>query len=119
VVLILFATSVSLARAAFGGDFSISEVTLGITWELFGSVLVGGLLGLILLVYLERVGREIVVFIIGLCFALAEGGARLHLSPLLMSLAAGGLLANVSEKGAAALHTAIQRAGLPIFALFF
>jgi Kef-type K+ transport system membrane component KefB len=119
VVLVLFAASVSMARAAFGGAFSLSEVMLTISWELFGSVLVGALLGLILLVYLERVGKEVVVFIIGLCFALAEGGGRLHLSPLLMSLAAGGLLANLSEKSAAVLHTAIQRAGLPVFALFF
>lgn len=119
VVLILFAASVSLARAAFGGEFSPSEVLMSISWELFGSVVVGGLLGLILLVYLERVGKEVVVFLVGLCFATAEGGARLHLSPLLMSLAAGGLLANLSEKSAAMLHGAIQRAGLPIFALFF
>lgn len=119
VVLVFFAASVSLARAAFGGEFAPSEVLMSISWELFGSVVVGALLGLILLVYLERVGKEVVVFLVGLCFATAEGGARLHLSPLLMSLSAGALLANLSEKSAGMLHSAIQRAGLPIFALFF
>ena len=119
VVLILFAAAVSLARAAFGGEFSPGAVALNIGWELFGSVLVGFLLGLILLVYLERVGKELTVFLLGLCFATAEGGTRLHLSPLLMSLAAGGLLANLSPNTAGRLHVVMQRAGLPVFALFF
>ena len=63
--------------------------------------------------------RELPLFLVGLCFASAEGGARLHLSPLLVSLAAGALIANLDEREGQRIHHAIQQAGLPVFALFF
>ncbi|RKG70919.1 cation:proton antiporter domain-containing protein, partial [Corallococcus terminator] len=69
--------------------------------------------------YMRGVNRELPLFIVGLSFAAAEGGARLHLSPLLVSLAAGALIANLDEREGRRIHHAIQQAGLPVFALFF
>jgi len=65
------------------------------------------------------VKQELPLFLVGLSFAAAEGGARLHLSPLLVSLAAGALIANLDERAGERIHHAIQQAGLPVFALFF
>jgi Kef-type K+ transport system membrane component KefB len=80
---------------------------------------VGALLAVALLIYMRRVNRELPLFLVGLCFAAAEGGARMHLSPLLVSLAAGALIANLDEREGQRIHHAIQQAGLPVFALFF
>ncbi|RYZ38088.1 MAG: transporter, partial [Myxococcaceae bacterium] len=88
-------------------------------WELFGSVAVGCLLAVAMLLYMRGVNRELPLFLVGLSFAAAEGGARLHLSPLLVSLAAGALIANLDEREGRRIHQAIQQAGLPVFALFF
>ncbi|RKG99234.1 transporter, partial [Corallococcus sp. CA053C] len=88
-------------------------------WELFGSVAVGCLLAMVMLLYMRGVNRELPLFLVGLTFAAAEGGARLHLSPLLVSLAAGALIANLDEREGRRIHLAIQQAGLPVFALFF
>ncbi|NTX58792.1 cation:proton antiporter, partial [Myxococcus sp. CA039A] len=83
------------------------------------SVVVGGLLAVAMLVYMRGVKQELPLFLVGLSFAAAEGGTRLHLSPLLVSLAAGALIANLDEREGERIHHAIQRAGLPVFALFF
>ncbi|MCY1078067.1 cation:proton antiporter [Archangium lansingense] len=119
VVMVGFALAAGLTRASFGGGLDVGGLLGGVGWELFGSVLVGGVLALLLLVYMRRVKRELPLFLVGLCFVSAEAGARLHLSPLLISLAAGALIANLDEREGERIHHAIQKAGLPIFALFF
>jgi Kef-type K+ transport system membrane component KefB len=73
----------------------------------------------VVLVYMRRVKEELPLFLVGLCFASAEAGAHLHLSPLLVALSAGGIVANLDERSGERLHQAIQRASLPVFALFF
>lgn len=119
IVLILFAIAVGAAKASFGGGFDPGELLGGVGWELFGSILVGGLLGLAMLVYLRKVRRELPLFIVAVCFVSAEFGMQMHLSPLLVSLAAGAAIANLDEPQAHKLHQGAQYAGLPVFALFF
>jgi Kef-type K+ transport system membrane component KefB len=118
-VLVAFALFVGFTRASFGGGFELRELLGGVGWELFGSLLFGALLGMATIVYLRRVGREVPLFITMLCFLSAEAGMVLHLSPLLLSLAAGALIANLDEREGHRLNRAIQQAGLPVFALFF
>ena len=118
-VLVVFAVSAGLVRASQGGAMDLGGLAAGIGWELFGSMVIGALLGVGTIVYLRKVGREVPVFISALCFAAAEGGAKLHLSPLLLSLAAGAVVANLDPRSGHRLHEAVQKAGLPVFALFF
>lgn len=119
VVLVLFALCAGLTRASLGQGLALGELLGGVGWELFGSVGLGALLGALVLIYLRRVGRELPLFLVGLAVASAETGVRLHLSPLLICLAAGALIANASPEDGARLHRGIERAGLPVFALFF
>jgi Kef-type K+ transport system membrane component KefB len=118
-VLIVFALAAGFTRAAFGGGLDVAGLLGGIGWELFGSMIFGAVLGVVTLVYLRKVRTEVPLFIVALCFVSAEAGMGLHLSPLLLSLAAGALIANLDEREAHKLHDAIQTAGLPVFALFF
>ncbi|MFL5348222.1 MAG: cation:proton antiporter [Hyalangium sp.] len=118
-VMVAFAVAAGLTRASFGGGFDLGGLVGGVGWELFGSVLVGALLAMAMLLYLRRVNRELPLFLVGLCFAAAEGGARLHLSPLLVALSAGALIANLDERESQRIHHAVQLAALPVFALFF
>ncbi|SEK75198.1 Kef-type K+ transport system, membrane component KefB [Stigmatella aurantiaca] len=118
-VMVAFALAAGVTRASFGGGFDIGGLLSGVGWELFGSVAVGAVLALGMLVYMRRVNRELPLFLVGICFAAAEGGAQLHLSPLLVALAAGALIANLDERQSRNIHHAIQFAGLPVFALFF
>ncbi|WNG17692.1 cation:proton antiporter [Cystobacter fuscus] len=119
VVMVGFAVAAGLARASFGGGLDVGGLLTGVGWELFGSMAVGAVLALCLLLYMRQVKRELPLFLVGLCFASAEAGARLHLSPLMVSLSAGALIVNLDPREGERIHHAIQRAGLPIFALFF
>jgi len=119
VVMIAFAVAAAIARGAFGGQVTVGVLAGGIGWELFGSVFFGAAIGMGVLLYLKRVGREVPLVITGLSFALAEAGLHLELSPLLLSLAAGAVIANLDEHVARRLHHAIAQVALPVFALFF
>jgi Kef-type K+ transport system membrane component KefB len=119
VVLIAFALAAGVARASFGGGLHLAELLGGVGWELFGSLLVGAILGVLTLIYLRKVKKELPLFITALCFVSAEAGGGMHLSPLLLSLATGALIANLDEREGHQLHKAIQYASLPVFALFF
>ncbi|WIG97399.1 cation:proton antiporter [Myxococcus sp. SDU36] len=118
-VMVAFALAAGLTKASFGGGLDVTELVGGVGWELFGSVVVGLVLAVGMLIYMRGVKQELPLFLVGLCFAAAEGGTRLHLSPLLVSLAAGALIANLDEHAGERIHSAIQQAGLPVFALFF
>ncbi|AKF81623.1 Kef-type K+ transport system, membrane component KefB [Myxococcus fulvus] len=118
-VMVAFALAAGVTRASFGGGLDVTGLLSGVGWELFGSVVVGGVLAVVMLLYMRGVKQELPLFLVGLSFAAAEGGTRLHLSPLLVSLAAGALIANLDEREGERIHHAIQRAGLPVFALFF
>lgn len=119
VVLVMFALSVGIARATLGGEMSIGLLFGGVGWEIFGSLALGVALGIGVLAYLKRVGRELPLFISAVCFVAAELGVGLHLSPLLIALAAGALIANLDPGQSNRMHGAIEHAGLPVFALFF
>ncbi|HET9451274.1 MAG TPA: cation:proton antiporter, partial [Aggregicoccus sp.] len=118
-VMVAFAIAAGVTRASFGAGFDVMGLLGGVGWELFGSVGFGVVLALVLLVYMRRVKEELPLFIVGMCFVSAEAGAQLHLSPLLVALSAGCLIANLDERSGERLHQAIQRASLPVFALFF
>jgi Kef-type K+ transport system membrane component KefB len=119
VVLVLFAVLAGVTRAAFGAGFDPTVLLRGVGWELFGSLALGLGLGVAMLVYLRKVRLELPLFITAVCFVSAEAGLQLHLSPLLLALAAGAAIANLDEPQAHKLHDAAQYAGLPVFALFF
>lgn len=118
-VMVAFAVAVGVTRASFGGGMDVGELLGGVGWELFGSVAVGALLAVVMLIYMRRVQKELPLFLVALSFASAEAGGRLHLSPLIVALTAGALIVNLDEREGTRIHHAIQRAELPVFALFF
>jgi Kef-type K+ transport system membrane component KefB len=118
-VLITFALAAGLTRASLGGSLELGALVGGVFTELFGSIFFGAVLGLGTLLYLRQVRREVPLFIVALCFLSAEAGVRLHLSPLLIALAAGTLIGNGDEREGERLNHATQQASLPVFALFF
>lgn len=119
IVLLAFAIAAGATKAAFGDGFDPAGLLRGVGWELFGSILFGGILGIGMLLYLRKWSLEIPLFITLACVVSAEAGMGLHLSPLLLCLAAGALIANLDERQSHTLHEAVQYAGLPVFALFF
>jgi Kef-type K+ transport system membrane component KefB len=120
-IIFSFAAVNALANSVFG---SVTATTSGgaateLVIHIFGSLIVGSVLGMIFAFYLKKVNQRVALFIFGVCFLSAEAGVRLHLDPLLMCLAAGLFLENLTDiQGAQLIHD-IESASMPVFAVFF
>jgi Kef-type K+ transport system membrane component KefB len=101
VVILCFAIASSIATALLGGQAKPLE-TLGLlTWEILGSLVTGVLIGVVM------VG-----------FVIAEVGQRIHFDPLLVALAAGIFVRNLTHFGDR-LHDDIEASSLPVYVAFF
>lgn len=118
VVIVLFALASSVTTAVLSGSMDIEATLRGLSWELFGSLVVGTLIGVLLAVYKRIVRANVDLFVLVVCFLAAEIGRRLHLDPLLLMLAAGIFVENVARSGHA-LRKGFEDASLPVYILFF
>jgi Kef-type K+ transport system membrane component KefB len=118
VVIVLFAITSSVAKAAFGGEGALGSAIGMLAWKVFGSAAVGALIGALIGAFLRRIQGGAALFILTACVIVAEVGARLELDPLLTLLIAGLLVRNVTRQHEA-LADAIGASALPVYALFF
>lgn len=87
--------------------------------HIFGSIFVGALLGLLLAIYVRTVGVRSGLFMFAMLFIIAEAGRPLHLNPLLVGLAAGLFLENLTPIGGEQVAREAKPVSLPTFAIFF
>ncbi len=122
VVAITFAFSDSAVRGVFpdlGGGGEGGSVFGALAVHILGSIVVGVGVGAVFALYMRRVGLRIGLFIFAVCFVVAEAGTSLHLDPLLVFLAAGIFLENVSPVSGHEVIHQIEAAAMPTFAVFF
>lgn len=117
-VVFSFAAVSALASATFGLGAASGGVS-ALMVHIFGSIAVGIALGIVFWLYLKRIGQRIALFVFAICFFAAEVGARLHLDPLLMCLAAGLFIENFTDIEGQKLIHELHIASVPVFALFF
>lgn len=118
VVILCFALASTFAKITFGLGADVIEVAARLSWEIFGSVAAGLVIGQLLAVYLRKVQGGAGLFILAVAFVMAEVGQRLHFDPLIIALAAGMLVRNATRVGER-LHGEIESASLPVYVLFF
>ncbi len=125
VVILLFAVLSTLAKSTFGGgagtDDGTSDVWLTIgnlAWEILGSMVVGVLVGVLFQLYVSFIAEGGALFILTVSFAVAEVGQRLALDPLLVALAAGMYVRNVTT-GGDRVQKLIEATALPVYVVFF
>lgn len=118
VVIVFFALASASAKSVLGGDADVLRTIRELGWELFGSLGIGVVVGVLLAIYLRKVQGSAALFILVVCFGVAEIGSRLHLDPLLVALAAGVLVRNVTELGDRLVRE-IEGAALPVYVVFF
>ncbi len=119
-VIVLFSFVMTLADVILGGKaISAGDLakTLGI--EIGGSIGIGVLLGWGLALCARNFWRQMPLIVMGFCFFMAHLGADFHLDTLLMGLAAGFFVENISRRGARELIAGIERCSLPLYCLFF
>jgi Kef-type K+ transport system membrane component KefB len=118
VVILMFAVVSSLAQGAFGAQTDILETAKKLFWELFGSMGIGVVVGALIAAYLRRIKTSGALFVVAVAFVVAEVGMRMHLDPLILALAAGMFIRNMTPFGER-LHREIEQASLPVYVAFF
>ncbi len=127
----LFAVALSFMEATLlrGGAFDY-RFFLGVGSEVLLSVIIGVVVGKGVVLYLQKVKVELIVFILGTAFLVTKAShwfahlldnqfdIRFHLEPMLICLTAGFFIQNRSKTGPTFLKV-IERSSLPIFAVFF
>jgi len=118
-VIVLFAIVSSVCQSVLAGGVDVGEAAAGVSWELFGSLAIGTLIGGILALWMRIIGdRGLDLFVLATCLVVAEIARRVHLDPLLVMLAAGMFVENVAHSGHR-LRKAFEDASLPVYILFF
>lgn len=118
-VILCFSLAAAGAGAAIAGDVDVPATAAKVAWEVLGSIGFGAAVGALLGAFLRGVGSGAAMFAVLLCVVVAEIGARIHLDPLVVMLAAGIYLQNFSRADAGALLHGFESAQLPVFLVFF
>jgi Kef-type K+ transport system membrane component KefB len=86
---------------------------------IFGSAGIGCFTGMMLGLFIRKVEGGHALFATMMCIVIAEVSVPLHLDPLIVMLAAGLYLENVSDADAHKLIDGFEAASLPVYLVFF
>lgn len=119
VLILAFALAMQFAR----WTLTSAEAGIGLgallSWEIFGSLAFGGIVGALFAFYLRFVGRELTLVLLGVCALLAIVTPALHFELILAALAAGLVVENLAPPEGDELRVAIERSALPVLIVFF
>jgi len=119
VILLLF-TWVNVMAHAWIEDSPIDLHLLGeVGLEIFVSLGVGILLGVLLGFYMRRVGLYLPLVVLALALVSVEMAAAFHLEHLLICMAAGFVLRNLFSGEAEAFIEALELSSPPVYIVFF
>jgi len=119
IVILLLALSLTISIILLNPS---SKIELGIFtalgFELLLSVIMGGIFGALLIVYLKYIGNEIFLFLLAFIVLASQLSIIMHLETLIVFVAAGFVVQNYSKFGEK-FHHPLQKLSLPIFITFF
>ncbi len=118
-VVLSFSGALALARVLAPPSGNAGVGVLTVFWEIGGAILVGAALGAIVAMYLRFIRRELFIFAILVAFFGAEIASVMHVETLLTLLVAGFVAENWGGGEGEQLRHAMERAGAPIFVVFF
>jgi Kef-type K+ transport system membrane component KefB len=119
VVVIVLAAAITLATPLLEPGATLSLQAFGeLGHELLGSVAIGTTLGLGLALYLRFVGKQVMLLLVALGLVFTHLFTWLRFDWLLIFIAAGFVVQNLSRQGPRFLH-AIERTGEVVYVIFF
>ncbi|MFW6057498.1 MAG: hypothetical protein ACOC9W_01450, partial [Persicimonas sp.] len=90
----------------------------GIAAEFGWAIVVGIATGIVFILYLRFVAREMLLFTVGIIFAASAVSDMLHAEGLLVFLVAGFVVQNFSRHGHDMIH-ALEKISVPVFVIYF
>jgi len=118
VVIVLFTVALALVRPLLGGGGGEVALLSGLAREVGGALLLGAVLGWIFSLYLQQQGRPPAFATFLFAYVLALAADLLHVELLLMGVAAGFVIENLSPAGEELIRT-IESVAVVLFAFFF
>lgn len=118
-LIFVFALAMQFARWAFASNGAGVGIGMQLSWEIFGSLAFGGIVGAVFALYLRLVGRELTLVLLAVCALLAVVAPVLHFELILAALAAGLVVENLAPPEGDDLRDAIERGALPVLVIFF
>jgi len=119
VVIIMFSLALLVAKQLGDSEGKMELALVGtIAWEVFGSIIIGLILGYIVGQYIKYVDRESPMIMLAISFFAMELAILLHLSGLLLCMTCGFYVVNFTNRGQMMIN-ALEEYSLPIFVLFF
>jgi Kef-type K+ transport system membrane component KefB len=119
VVIGLFAASLSISRALMmPGEGPGAELLFTLAWEVFGSILIGMLLGKVLSLIIEKLGEDLPLALLAIAFLAVYLAEHVHLHGLIICMTSGFVVENFSPHGEDFIH-GVERYSLPVYVVFF
>jgi Kef-type K+ transport system membrane component KefB len=119
VVVVVFSAATAVAVSVVPGAHGGSGLAAALA-EIGGAMLLGGLVGLVVHLYLQYADRgiPILLFLVGVIYTTTFVAESLHFHPALVFIAAGFVTANFSPLGGQLIHE-VERLSLPVYVVFF
>ena len=117
VIVILFSVASTVAAQMLGLSEG-GELGLYLLQHIGGSVVAGGAVGGVMILYLRFVRTELLLFLLALIFTAAFMASQLSLELVLLFIAAGFVAVNFSSEGEALVET-VEKLFLPVSVVFF
>ncbi len=130
-IIIFFTFAMAVSKIIIAGSAVMDvQIFIALAGEMFVSLFIGVVLGLIISVHIKRFGKDLTLFLLFIAFAVTktslwlsgfmenEFNISLHLEPLLICMSAGFFVQNFSNFGADFMES-MDRMALPIYVLFF
>lgn len=119
VIVVVLAAIVTIARPLVDPSLTFSMSAFAeLGHDILGSVALGTTLGLVFVVYLQLIGRQLIVVLVALGFGATEVLGYLHYDALLTFMVAGFVVQNLSKQGDKLVH-GIEQAGAVVYVVFF
>lgn len=119
VVVVGLAVAIAVGRVLLQPEASLdARILSNVALELGGSFLAGSVVGLIFILYVRFVGAEMLLFVAAMILVVAELCRAFHLELLLVFIAAGFVVRNLSEFEHQLMQP-LQLVALPVFVVFF
>ncbi len=116
-VVVLFSLCGTWAGIALGLGGN-DAVAMSMAWHVLGSIAIGALIGGGIAVYLQSVGVEALLFLVGVIFTSTLVANQVHLDPALLFIAAGFTTSNFTRAGDKLIHS-LEQLSLPVYVVFF
>lgn len=117
VVVVTYSIISVVAGQAVGANIE-GDVAGHLIVHILGSIVFGIVLGFVIAAYLQWIGKELLLFVVGLVYATTFLASRIDVDPVLLFIAAGFTASNFSKKGDDLIHT-VERLSMPVYVVFF